>query len=413
LSLETGALVAVAILITVLALLRSRGREEEFADVRPSTFFPGKAGLGALYLGAEGLGLPVKRWMRPFARERGAPELHALAVVATDEPLTATEATWLRTWVEDGGRLFYVPRPEGDDRFLDSLGLRFLFSRSREARKFSFTVPKKVELADTPALRAAPDAGGVISPEALRLLEGTPERVLGFPMFLDAETPEADRTQVLLTDGASGTAAALLTLGRGRAVVFSHALGITNGSIVESGAAPLCLRALADLSAGETLWFDEFHHGFDEGGGVGRTTWRFLRTDRIGWALDQLALLGVTAVFFAGLRLGRPEPPSRTRRRSSLEHVSALAAAYSSAGSRERPAALLLEGLRLRLGARTKEGILERLSAIAAREPATADSVAEIVRALGPGGGDADLPRLARAIDRVVAALGERGPRAD
>jgi hypothetical protein len=410
---EARILAVVALSILLAAILRSKleTRDEE-GEIRATTFLDGSSGLRALYLAAEELGIPVGRWMRPFP-ESGQPSPSALAVVAPPDRLLASEARWLRVWVEAGGRLLYVPASDEDDRFLELLGLRPRNAEAGAARSSRETWRAS---RSRPSL-ARPDplgAGGdPASPLTLSLLEGTPETVSGLSTGIGLSGLREGKADLLLRSDQGGAAAALIRLGEGRILLLSHGLALTNGQIRVSGAAPLVLRGLSDLSSGERLWFDEFHHGFDERGGVERATWRFLTSTAPGWAVLQLGCLAFAALFFAGLRMGSPLRPPPPRRRSSLEHVEALASAYQRARAVRRPAALLLEGLRMRLGARSADDLRERLESLSRAHPQAAPAVEDLLRVAGgkQEPGQADLVRLSSAMDEALSALGQGSAR--
>lgn len=393
---ETHALAVAIVLMALFALLAPHSPSgDDPAGAPPSTFLNGERGASALYFALEDLEVPVGRALLPFpdfARTRGPFE--ALAILSPAELLTPSEALWLWSWVEGGGRLFYVPG-RGRDYFLDKLGIEL------EARYF-------------PLAREAPPArragGGPLdeeglSTEARDLLSGSPETIAGFHASFSIEGSSADSAEVLYATGGSRSrgVVAVFRVGEGEVTLFSHAGPILNGELRESGAATLAVRALAQLSQGETVWFDELHHGFDERGSLERSLWRFLSRTSEGWALLQLGCLGVVAIFFAGIRLGGPVPPAPPRRRSSLEHVRALSSAYLAAGTKKRAAALILDGLRLRLGARSQEELDERLAGLALHEPAIQEAAASIARSRR----EEDIVSLSAAVDRLLAATGD------
>jgi hypothetical protein len=59
--------------------------------------------------------------------------------------------------------------------------------------------------------------------------------------------------------------------------------------------------------------------------------------------------VGVIALMAAGIRFGPIRPGIERRRRSSLEHVRALATALAAAGGHDVAAGLIVQGLRRRL----------------------------------------------------------------
>jgi hypothetical protein len=192
-------------------------------------------------------------------------------------------------------------------------------------------------------------------------------------------------------------------LGKGRVIVWSDALPLVNGRLRTSRAATLFVRTAADAAGGRPLWFDEYHHGFQTGDGVMKSTLRFLVSERWGHAALQVtvALLGLLLLF--GRRFGAPLPPPPLRRRSPLEHVEALAGAYQQAGARDTARRLLLAGLARRLGRRTAptpaaEGeMLRRLAA----HPTAGDAARALETEWKKGRG-ADLMALTRDVDRTI-----------
>jgi hypothetical protein len=392
-SLEARALAVVVILMALFAFLKPESSSDEDPDeYRPSTFINGKPGLRALYLALEELGYDVDRLMLPFSSfEKTREPLKMLAIVSPAEPITPAEADWLWSWVHQGGQLFYVPTRIGTDYFLERLGLEI-------ARRFD-PFDKEMGIATLVGSEALEQ----ISVNTRGVLAGSPQTIDGFKASLSFEDSRADGTEVLYTTGPSQAAVAFFQAGEGRVALFSHPAPITNGRLRESGAAALAVRAIADLSEDETIWFDEIHHGFDERGSITRGLWRFLSGTQAGWGVLQLGAIGMLALLFAGVRLGSPVPPVPPRRRSSLEHVRALASAYLAADTRSRAADLIIEGLRLRVGARNADDLNARLSSLAAHNHTIAEALESITRSRE----QKDLVQLSTSVDRLLAAIGD------
>jgi hypothetical protein len=186
-------------------------------------------------------------------------------------------------------------------------------------------------------------------------------------------------------------------------IAWSDAYPLVNHTLKRSRGAILFARTTADAAGGDTLWFDEYHHGFSEGGGTLAGATRFLAQQGAGHAVLQVtvALLGLLLLF--GRRFGAPLPPPPARRRSPLEHVEALAGAYRQAGAAQTARRLLMAGLARRLGRRVPrepqaEGeLLQRLAA----HP-TAGDAARALEAEWKKGGSADLVALSRDVDRYL-----------
>ncbi len=103
---------------------------------------------------------------------------------------------------------------------------------------------------------------------------------------------------------------------------------------------------------------DEYHHGFGPSGSLWPALRTWSATSPLGWALWQLALVGLIALATCAIRFGAIVPATRARRRSPLEHVKALAAALSASKGHEVATRLLVQGLRRRL-VRRSEGLRE------------------------------------------------------
>lgn len=141
---------------------------------------------------------------------------------------------------------------------------------------------------------------------------------------------------------------------------------------------------------------DEYHHGFDASRSLAGATLEWSFHSPWGWAIWQLAVVGVIALLAAGVRLGPAQGAIVRSRRSPLEHVRALATVLAAARGHDVAVGLIVQGLRRRLvgagrpvrggaaewleslapSVRTPRGqeALERLTLVA-RRPAAADEV--------------------------------------
>lgn len=337
--------------------------------------------------------------MRPTSERDFRERVQAFVMLGAGPSLTRGEADALLEWVRSGGRLLYAPLPREvgasqRDPFLATLGVE---RRSRS------------EFDEWTAQQ--PHAAG-LSAQAARLLEGTPSSVSCSGALDLTELAGDIPCEVLLGPEKDRSALALLHPGAGTIVLLTSTAPLTNAGLAESELTVATLRALAALADGGTLWFDEFHHGHDERVSVTQAGRRFLLGTHTGWALLALAAVGLIAVVVRGIRLGPPLPEPPPASRSSLEHVEALAAAWGVAHAHARPALLLVEGLRLRLGLAHQQELGERLAAVARREPQLSGAVATIGRACEGGGPVSGAPSglvpLADAIDAVLEAEGRR-----
>lgn len=380
---DTGLVVLlIAVILLLAALAGATAGADDRGDPRASTWVRSGDGAAALYWTLQDLGIATGRRTAPFL---DADSLRgAVAVVAPSSPLSAEEAGAAAQWVRGGGTLLYVPHPyETESPLLDTLGVRADWVKGIQ-----------VWSADTREARAAPHPW----------TEGV-RRVEGFQRVLHGTAGAGRRAVDTLLTVEGQVAGATWRMGRGRVIAFSDAAPLRNGRLRTSGAAPLFARAAADAARGDTLWFDEYHHGFDGGGtgmvtGMARHAWRTLPRG----LLLQLLAVAALALWGAGRRFGAPLQPRPVRRRSPLEHVEALAGAYRQAGAWRTARRLLLAGLARRLGRRAPpdeaaaEEMLERL---ARNSPVGQDAAAQLEKDFKRGTG-AGLVPLARGVDRYL-----------
>lgn len=95
--------------------------------------------------------------------------------------------------------------------------------------------------------------------------------------------------------------------------------------------------------------FDEYHHGFGAAGSLAGAVLAWSRNSPWGWLVWQAAAVGVLALLFGAIRFGLPRPGIGRTRRSSLEHVRALATALAAARGHDVAIAAIVRGLRRRL----------------------------------------------------------------
>jgi hypothetical protein len=381
---DTGLVVLLLFVILLLAALAGLTADpDDRADPRASTWVRSEDGAAALYWTLQDLGVQTRRRTSPFL---DADSLRGVvAVIAPMVALTEEEAGAAAEFVRGGGTLLYVPGPyETGGALLDTLGVRADWLKGLQ-----------VWSADTREARPRPH----------RWTEGV-ARVKGFQRVLRDTTSvlRRGRADTLLT--VEGQLAGVVwTMGRGRVIAFSDAGPLRNGRLRESGAATVFARVAADAARGDTLWFDEYHHGFDGGGsgmvtGMARHAWRTLPRG----LLLQLLVAGALLLWVAGRRFGAPLQPEPVRRRSPLEHVEALAGAYRQAGAKRTARRLLLAGLARRLGRRApadEAAQAEMLGRMARNSPVAQDAAAQLEKDFKRGA-DADLVSLARGVDRYL-----------
>ena len=101
------------------------------------------------------------------------------------------------------------------------------------------------------------------------------------------------------------------------------------------------------------VYFDEYHHGFQSGGGF----WGYLRYHGEHLLLLPLFLAAGARLWLWAVRLGPATPTPRTSEADAVDYASALARLYRQAGARRRLARTLARGF---LGALTRQLRLRR-----------------------------------------------------
>lgn len=311
-----GAAALVALTVVIFLLAPPPGQIA--TDHRLSTFRSTPDGAGALYATLQELGIPVDRRMTPLA---GVDPIRGpLAMLQPTQSPSPSELDSLFSWVEAGGRLILAAPDAGLTERL-GLKLRYVASNSppRPVRGHPWTMGLDSLATVYRAFRR-----DTLNGAQLRPLITAP----------DSEDPVV----------------ALLTRAEGEILLVSQGSALGNAYVRESGMAPLVARAAADwTAAGDTVWFDEYHHGH-RGGSPLRALGAFLTDAPAGRTALQLALVALLALTPAVVRFGSPVHRPPTPRRSRLEHVAALGEVYRQAGAEDVARRRLLAGFARRIG---------------------------------------------------------------
>ena len=148
----------------------------------------------------------------------------------------------------------------------------------------------------------------------------------------------------------------------------------TNRALRETAAGPFVLGLVVPRY--RRVVVDEYHHGFDASRSLSGAAWDWTLRTPWGWAMLQLAAVGVLALLAAGVRFGPIRSGIERRRRSPLEHVRALATALAAARGHDVAVGLIVQGLRRRLsraGRPGRAGLAPWLTSWAARSGRRAD----------------------------------------
>jgi hypothetical protein len=326
-----------AALLLAAALLGRRQRGVVDDDRRASTYLTGPSGASALYEALPALGARVSRMRdRPsrFATPAGAVN-PLLLVLSPSQPTTADDVrSLLAHHQRDRGSLLLAGPGAAAParclgyaiRSLDGDSARVAGDDTGGARPFH------THAVLAPATPAPADSN---SPRATRRIE-CPPRGTG-------------TTDTLLASARGPVALRIVQPGGHQAILVADVALFRNRQIRETQAGPFVLALLARH---DLLVFDEYHQGFGPSGSLLRSLLAWSVRSPLGWAAWHVAVVGVLALLAAAIRFGRPRTISERRRRTSLEHVRALATALAASRGHDVAISLLVRGLRRRLARR-------------------------------------------------------------
>lgn len=373
-----GVGLVVAAIVAVLALVPTGSWVA--MDVRRSSTRVTPDGVAAWARSLERLGVAVAQRYGSFTSE--PPRGGGLAILQPVITLSAAEVHATLEWVRGGGTLVYSPTSGG--LVMDSLGIDLTFVGT----PFGVPVPGRDSLLSHPwteeGLTGPTSSTWTLEADSVRRESWVPLSVTGD----DAELPTL----------------AWLPEGEGGVLVFADAEEIANRALGASVSAVAATRAIVDrMSAGDTLFFSEYHQALDGRGGAFRETYKLAKGSGVGRAILHLAVVAIVLMLLTGRRFGAPFPEAEGERRSTLEHVEALAGIYRAASSHRTAARHLIRGAARRNGGVQASGAdpeEEILMAWRARpdlaEPA--DAALAALRANPPQLGD-----LERALDTITA----------
>ncbi len=330
---------AVLGLALVAAFLARPQGERSGGDTIRSSLRTTPDGIAAFARAIERFGRPVASRFTPLVD--ADPVRGTVVLVQPRLPLTPREVNALLDRVRGGGTLIHVPvyrppsgprRSPGRTHLMDSVGIRYRLRSGED------------EFRD----RRLEDPDWAPHP----LTTGLSEEMEGFTHgfhFVEAAGEVTPLLTVRDSDGREWMAAAEMRLGEGRIAVLSQGGPLSNRYAAESPLAALAIRAaLAGTAAADTVFFAEFHQGIGGQRSRAEVLANFAFGHPVGRVLFHLALVAFVALACGGLRFGSPSPavaPPDRKRRSPLEHVSALGDLYRKAGASNTAALLLLARL--------------------------------------------------------------------
>lgn len=325
---------ALAVLATVAALSgKSRAPAAETTLLaKPSTFGAGPGGAKGLLDAIQRLGVEAQRFReRPKELKRfaGRPR-QLLAVLGPTVRISSPDVMLLAQFNHSADLLIAGANAQ------------------RLMRCFGYTVEQR--LFDSVRVDGFPPGRAPWVRAALRST--------GVSLFVDSSrTGDVGRLSCKVPEYTSVTP--LMRSARGPAVIrlerdsgqkiflVADAALFNNESLRDTDAGTFALGLI--VGQYEHVLFDEYHHGHGASGSLWKATLAWSETSPWGWAAWQLAAVGLLALLCGAVRFGPPIPVISRRRRSTLEHVRALATALSAARGHDEAIAAIVRGLRRRL----------------------------------------------------------------
>jgi len=286
---------------------RRRTSGFEFAP-NASAFNRGPSGLYGLYTLWRKLGHNTRVWRRPWTTLPSAADLFVVATpFSMGAESASAEPSDLLRWVKAGGTLVIL----GSD---PDLAAEFKL-RHQSGSELHSTLPP-----------SAPT----------RLLEGVDALSLSGDRWAGPLEPV-----VIHLHDQRGPALVSRPMGKGSVVALADSGALANAHLAEADNALLAAN-LAGLVDGP-IYFDEFHHGYQER----PTLASYVLRPPLLWATLQVLFALLLFFHAAGRRFGPPLPRLRApKHRASAEHIGAMASLYQRAGAGGAVLQRLAEGFR-------------------------------------------------------------------
>lgn len=278
-------------------------------DERRSSLRTTPDGVAAWARSLDELGIPFERRFVDFSVS--PPEGGGLAILQPPTGLSAGEVHVVLTWVRDGGMLVYSPgffRP-----LADSLGVTpsgppqdpYLMATYRDS-----LIPH----------RWTDEPRGWTSTRSRRV-------------EVETERGDGRRWRPLTSGDLEGSSLGWLEMGEGGVLIVADAAELANGVLAGSEIAVTVTRALVDRLDRERLVFSEYHQGMAGGRGVVRESVALAAGLPFGRIFLHLGVTSALLLVLAGRRFGAPLPEPPGPRRSTVEHVDAVANIYRAGRS--------------------------------------------------------------------------------
>lgn len=385
-------LAAAAGLLVILgvgaAALGSRSARTMDIDIRRSTYLAGPRGARGFAEALERLGVRVLRWRRPT---------EALDTLSDRTTLVALLGPSLPLGALAGRRVAELP--------VDLLLAGSMTVPAMRCLGYTVLPRRAAPIAAVVPGGAADPAMPKVQAELVHHLARTvvDSSNLTSGRTISCEVPEPVEVDTLLLTAGGRLVAVRLGYREGRRVTLvADDRLFSNRALRSSKAGPFTLGLVVPRY--RRVAVDEYHHGYVASGSLAGTALEWSLRAPVGWAVWQLALVGVLALLAAGVRFGPIREVIVRRRRSPLEHVRALAQALAAAQGHDVAVRLIVQGLRRRLssgGTSSGRDLTTWLEGLASsiRAPRGQQALASIVALLRARPSEAGVLDAARAVD--------------
>jgi hypothetical protein len=325
-----GVVLVLAVSAGIVGVQRARLSD---ADPRRSTYLAGPSGARAFAEALGRLGVRVESFRRPVA---------AFDTLAAPRTLTAFLDPTNGLDAREGLAIAGLPT----DLLIAGAGA------STALRCFGWDV--RPHFVDSLAVARPPGAEDrrwprlhwVLARRTSTVAVDSSESEDGAPVRCTAPTAHQVDTLLRTRDGWPLAVRAALDDGRTVTLVSDGRL-FSNRALRVTAAGPFALGLVVPRYARVVV--DEYHHGFQATRSLSGATLDWTFRSPWGWAILQLAGVGLLALLAAGVRFGPIRSGIERRRRSPLEHVRALATALAAARGHDVAVGLIVKGLRRRL----------------------------------------------------------------
>jgi hypothetical protein len=296
-----------AVLVVLIAFAALMPSDEPQVSEFPSSYSASSGGAKAAYTLLEESGYHVARWTEPPMQLPSDAHGITLILAAPSEPPSEDERSALERFVKSGGRI---------------LATGFVSTGAIPGAKYkagppSFTWTKFPALIPSPITRGAPEITMI---PGIRWRDAAPDQL---PLYGDE----------------SGNVVLKYRYEQGEVIWWAGATPLTNAGLRESGNLELFLNCVGDPQGTTVLW-DEYYHGYRRG------VIALLRTTPLPWALLQVGIVLMAAIFTFSRRSGPLHEPVEPSRLSPLEYVETLGGLYRRAHAADVAVQVALERFR-------------------------------------------------------------------